>query len=60
MDKEDIKDYLITEAEYSGKRVDNMSNIELFDAWLKYEGIIGYTQDILEVVEAIFDQKLEG
>lgn len=31
-----------------------MSDYELVDNYLTYEGIIGYTQDILDVVAAAF------
>lgn len=51
MTKKELKEYLVDEAEYSEKYVENMSDYELFDAWLKYNGIIGYTCDIIDVVE---------
>ena len=54
MTKEELKEYLVYEAEYSQEEVDNMSDYELVDNYLIYEGIIGYTQDILDVVAAAF------
>ena len=54
MTKEELKEYLVYEAEYSQEKVDNMSDYELVDNYLIYEGIIGYTQDILDVVAAAF------
>ena len=54
MTKEELKEYLVYEAEYSQEEVDNMSDYELVDNYLTYEGIIGYTQDILDVVAAAF------
>ena len=54
MTKEELKEYLVGEAEYSQEEVDNMSNYELVDNYLTYEGIAGYTQDILDVVAAAF------
>lgn len=54
MTKEELKEYLVYEAEYSQEEVDNISNYELVDNYLTYEGIIGYTQDILDAVAAAF------
>ena len=54
MTKEELKEYLVYEAEYSQEEVDNMSDYELVDNYLSYEGIICYTQDILDVVAAAF------
>lgn len=54
MTKEELKEYLVEEAEYSQEKVDNMSDYELVDNYLTYEGIIGYTQDILDAVAAAF------
>lgn len=54
MTKEELKEYLVEEAEYSQEEVDNMSNYELVDNYLTYEGIVGYTQDILDAVAAAF------
>ena len=51
---EDLKDYLIEEADYELIQVNNMSREELFDAYLTWNGIIGYTQDIMEAYKAAF------
>ena len=53
MTKEDLKDYLVYEAEYSERRVNKMSDYELFDAWLRYNGIIGFTDDIVDMVKCL-------
>ena len=53
MSKEDYKDYLVYEAEYSERRVNEMSDYELFDAWLRYNGIIGFTDDIVDIVNCL-------
>ena len=53
MNKEDLKDYLVCVAEYSGQRVNKMSDFELFDAWLRYNGILGFTYYIVEVVNCL-------
>lgn len=54
MTKDELKDYLVDEAEYSREVVDGMSNFELVDSWLKWEGIIGFTEDIIDVVRHVF------
>ena len=51
---EDLKDYLIEEADYELIQVNNMSREELFDAYLTWNGIIGYTQDIMKAYQAAF------
>ena len=53
MKRTDLYIYLINEAEYSPEKVAKMSNIELLNAWLKYNGIVGYTYDIIDVLEAL-------
>lgn len=52
MDKNDLMKYLVEEAEYSESEVAEMTNTELLDHWLEYNGICGYTEDIKEVIEA--------
>ena len=51
---EDLKNYLIEEAEYKPTKVNNMTPEELFEAYLTWNGIIGYTQDIIEAYKAAF------
>ena len=51
---EDLKNYLIEEAEYKPTKVNNMTPEELFEAYLTWNGIIGYTQDIMEAYKAAF------
>ena len=53
MDREELKDYLVYEAEYSERRVNKMSDYELLDAWLRYNGIIGFTDDIVDIVNCL-------
>ena len=36
-----------------------MTNTELLDHWLVYNGICGFTEDIKDVIEAAFDVDLE-
>lgn len=45
---QDLKNVLIDDCEYSPERVDDMSRYEMIDRYLKYFGIIGYTDDIIE------------
>lgn len=52
MTKQELKNYLIDEAEIRPSRVEAMDEYDLFDAWLKYQGIIGFTSDIIEVYKA--------
>lgn len=51
---EDLKNYLIEEADYELIQVNNMTREELFDTYLTWNGIIGYTQDIMEAYKAAF------
>ena len=51
---EDLKKYLIEEADYEPIQVNNMTREELFEAYLTWNGIIGYTQDIMEAYKAAF------
>ena len=51
---EDLKNYLIEEADYDITQLNNMTREELFEAYLTWNGIIGYTQDIMEAYQAAF------
>ena len=51
---EDLKNYLIEEADYDLTQLNNMTREELFDAYLTWNGIIGYTEDIIEAYKAAF------
>ena len=53
MTRIELKEYLVNEAEYETSEVAKMSNRDMLDAWLTYNGIIGYTSDIIEVLEAV-------
>lgn len=59
MDKNDLMEFLVVEAECNQSEVAEMTNTELLDNWLMYNGIFGYTEDIKEVIEAAFDVNLE-
>lgn len=59
MDKNDLMEFLVVEAECNESEVAEMTNTELLDNWLVYNGIFGYTEDIKEVIKAAFDVDLE-
>ena len=61
MDKEEIIEYLVDESEgdYTREELEEMSNRDLLNAYLTWEGIIGYTDDIIERIEAIYEVNLE-
>lgn len=59
MDKNDLMEFLVVEAECNESEVAEMTNTELLDNWLMYNGIFCYTEDIKEVIEAAFDVDLE-
>ena len=59
MDKTELMSYLVDEAEYSENEVAEMTNTELLDKWLEYNGICGFTEDIMKIVEVAFDVDLE-
>jgi len=59
MDKNDLMEFLVVEAECNQSEVAEMTNTELLDNWLMYNGIFGYTEDIKDVIEAAFNVDLE-
>lgn len=59
MTTDELKSYLVDEAEYEAESVESMTKSELLDAYLKYEGIIGYTSDILDIVENLYNVTLK-
>lgn len=55
MTKEELKQLLVKTEEYTRKQVDNMSGYELLDAMLTWEGICGYTRQILRWMQAAYE-----
>lgn len=53
MKRAKLREYLIDEAEYNEEDVNSMTDYEMLDAWLIYNGIIGYTEDIIDVLSAL-------
>lgn len=58
MTKEELKKYLIEEAEYKEARVNDMDAYELFDKYLQWNGIIGYTEDIIDAFKGAFEDEI--
>lgn len=59
MDKNDLMEFLVVEAECNESEVAEMTNTELLDHLLQYNGICGFTEDIKDVIEAAFNVDLE-
>ena len=55
MTKEELKTYLVEEAEYDDYEVNGMTPAELVDAYLAWNGIRHFTDDILKVVKAAYE-----
>lgn len=55
MTKEELKQYLIEESGKSSSQVEKMNSFELLNAWLIWNGICGFTDDIIEVYKAAFE-----
>ena len=58
MTTDELKSYLVDEAEYQAESVESMTKSELLDAYLQYEGICGYTGDIMDTIEHLWNIKL--
>lgn len=56
MNKKQLQNFLINEAEYDEEYVMDMDAYELIDRWLRYEGIIGFTYDIVETIMNLKDE----
>ena len=59
-DLDNIIDYLVNEIEYLPSEVEHMSRCEVLNAILSYEGMIGFTDLILELVQDIYGVELEN
>ena len=56
---DDLKSELIDYCEFTEEDVDAMSRYEMFDEWLKYEGIIGNTYVIIKMLSCATGVNLE-
>lgn len=54
-DRRDLEDYLIEESEgiYSREELERLSSYKLFTTWLAWEGIIGWTDNILSACKVL-------
>ena len=61
MSKEEIIDYLVDESGgcYTREELEAMSKMQLLDVYLTLEGIVGFTEDIIGHIEAIYEVNLE-
>lgn len=55
MTKEELKELLLETGEYTQEQVDRMKSYELLNAILTWEGICGYTRDIINWVNAAYE-----
>lgn len=53
MKRAELKAYLVEEAEYSKEDISNMTDYEMLDAWLIYNGIVDYTEELIDVLSAL-------
>ena len=53
MTRIELEEYLINEAEYDSAEVSEMTDRGLLDAWLIEQGIVGFTDDIIDVMECL-------
>ena len=59
MTKEQLQNYLIEEEELDEDEAMNATSYELVKGYLEWNGIIGYTIDIINVIEAAYNVELE-
>ena len=53
MDKIKLQEQLINEADYDTAEVCEMTDRGLLDAWLREQGIVGFTDEIIDVIECL-------
>ena len=54
-DQMELKEYLIDEAEYDADYVESLSQLELVDTYLQYNGVCNFTEDILNLVKVAYN-----
>lgn len=59
MNKKQFIENFATESEgdYTIEQLSKLSDFDLFDKYLKWNGIVGYTYDILDAIQSIRNQK---
>ena len=55
-----ISDIIDDDYGYSEDQINSMSPYEILDAWLQWEGIQGYTDDILTLVSGLYNVDLNN
>lgn len=56
MDRSELIEYLVNEEVLTEEKAVDMSNLELFQEALQWNGIIGYDQDVRDWVEPYFQE----
>lgn len=56
---QDLKDVLIDYCECTEEEVAEMNRYDMVNEWLRYNGIIGYTDDIIKVLSSATGVNLE-
>lgn len=54
-DQIELKEYLIIEAEYDAEYIESLLPSELVDTYLQYNGIYGFTDDILNLIKVAYN-----
>ena len=57
MDLQELKEELINTGDYTQEEVDQMDAYELFDKILTWNGIIGYTEDIISWIQPLIKEQ---
>ena len=57
MDLQELKEELINTGDYNQEEVDQMDAYELFDKILTWNGIIGYTEDIISWIQPLIKEQ---
>lgn len=57
MDLQELKEELINTGDYTQEKVDQMDAYELFDKILTWNGIIGYTEDIISWIQPLIKEQ---
>ena len=55
MTREELKEYLLDTEDYREDEIEDMSAMELFDAYLTNEGIIGFSDSIMDAAIGAFN-----
>ena len=53
MTKNELKQYLVVVCEYDEDYVNSLNDRDLFDKYLIYEGIVGFTDEIIDTIKCL-------